>query len=92
MFEETGLIANNLEFLGVFSGEDMRYTYPNGDKVSIIGINYICYDFSGELLSETNETLELKWFDIDNLPKEISPPDRKPLRAFIDFIKCPKCI
>jgi ADP-ribose pyrophosphatase YjhB (NUDIX family) len=53
LFEETGLIANNLELLGVFSGEDMRYTYPNGDKVSIIGINYICSDFSGELLSDT---------------------------------------
>jgi 8-oxo-dGTP pyrophosphatase MutT (NUDIX family) len=53
LFEETGLIADNLELLGLFSGEDMRYTYPNGDKVSIIGINYICSDFSGELLSET---------------------------------------
>lgn len=90
LFEETGLIANNLELLGVFSGEDMRYTYPNGDKVSIIGINYICSDFSGELLSETDETLALKWFDIDDLPQEISPPDRKPLKAFVDFIKSTK--
>ena len=91
LFEETGLIANNLELLGVFSGEDMRYKYPNGDKVSIIGINYICSDFSGELISETDETLELKWFDIDDLPQDISPPDRKPLMAFVDFIKHTSC-
>ena len=28
MFEETGLIADELELLGVFSGEDTHYTYP----------------------------------------------------------------
>ncbi|MCG8483912.1 MAG: NUDIX hydrolase [Clostridia bacterium] len=86
LWEETGLIANNLELLGVFSGKDMLYTYPNGDKVYIIGINYVCKDFSGDLLTETNETLSLKWFDINKLPEEISPPDKKPLQAFIDYI------
>jgi len=33
LFEETGLIANKLELLGVFSGEGMSHTYPNGDQV-----------------------------------------------------------
>ncbi|XOK59681.1 NUDIX hydrolase [Paenibacillus elgii] len=38
LLEETGLIANDLELLGVFSGEDRLYTYPNGDEVYTIGI------------------------------------------------------
>lgn len=87
LFEETGLIANTLELLGVFSGDDRMYTYPNGDEAYIIGIVYVCNDFSGNLLSETNETVELRWFDIDHLPQEISPPNIKPLEAFVDFIK-----
>ena len=87
LLEETGLIANKLELLGVFSGENMLYTYPNGDEVYIIGINYICRDFSGELLQETDETFELKWFDINNLPENISPPDIGPLNAFVEFIQ-----
>jgi ADP-ribose pyrophosphatase YjhB (NUDIX family) len=87
LFEETGLIAKKLELLGVFSGHDMLYTYPNGDKVSIVGIDYICQDFSGELSPEADEILELKWFDIDCLPKEISPPDIRPLNEFIKYIK-----
>ncbi|TDF89425.1 NUDIX hydrolase [Paenibacillus piri] len=87
LFEETGLVANKLELLGIFSGDDRMYTYPNGDEVYLIGIIYVCNDFSGELLSETDETLELKWFDIDNLPQEISPPNIKPLESFVQFIK-----
>ncbi|MBE1442653.1 NUDIX hydrolase [Paenibacillus sp. OAS669] len=87
LFEETGLVANKLELLGIFSGDDRMYTYPNGDEVYLIGIIYVCNDFSGELLSDTDETLELKWFDIDNLPQEISPPNIKPLESFVQFIK-----
>ncbi len=87
LFEETGLIANSIQLLGVFSGNDLRYVYPNGDRVYIVEIVYVCNDFSGDLLLETNETLELKWFNIDNLPKEISPPDINALHAFVEFMK-----
>ena len=87
LLEETGLIANSLDFLGVFSGEDTLYTYPNGDQVYIIMICWICDDFSGNLLPQVYEVLELKWFDIDCLPKEISPPVRKPLNSFVEHIK-----
>ena len=87
LYEETGLTANRLVFLGVFSGEGMDHTYPNGDKVSIVGIDYLCDDFTGEPLQETDETTELRWFPIDALPGDISPPDRKPFAAFVESIK-----
>ncbi|PUA39476.1 hypothetical protein C8Z91_08600 [Paenibacillus elgii] len=57
LWEETGLKANDLELLGVFSGEDRLYTYPNGDEVYTISIVYVCRDFSGDLLSQTNKNL-----------------------------------
>jgi len=81
--EETGLIANKLELFGVFSGENMMYTYANGDEVYIIAVTYLCNDFSGELHPEADEVLELKWFDIDNLPKDISPIDIDAINAFV---------
>ncbi len=87
LFEETGLAANTMTLLGVFSGEDMFYTYPNGDQVYIVGVYYACNDFSGELIMETDETLDLQWFDIDDLPKEVSLPDRRPMQAFVEYIK-----
>ena len=85
--EETGLTANDLELFGVFSGENMMYTYPNGDEVYIIGITYICRDFSGELLPQADEVLELKWFDINNLPKDISPIDTEAIKAFAEHMQ-----
>ena len=86
LFEETGLTANTLYLLGVFSGEDMRYTYPNGDKVSIVQIIYTCNDFSGDITCEQEEVSELKWFNINEIPDNISPPDKKAFESFINFI------
>jgi len=87
LYEETGLIAGKLELLGVFSGKDMIYTYPNGDQVCVVGITYICRDFKGDPLPDTDETLELKWFDANDMPQNISPPDRKAFEAFADWVK-----
>ena len=85
--EETGLTANKLELFGVFSGENMMYTYPNGDEVYIVGVTYLCNDFSGELQPEEDEVMELKWFSIDNLPEDISPIDTDAINAFVDCMK-----
>lgn len=83
MLEETGLTANKLELLNVFSGKELFHTYPNGDMVSNVCIAYICEDFSGEIVSETNETTDLKWFPIDLIPDNISPPDKPVLNYFL---------
>ena len=87
LFEETGLIANKLEFFKTYSGKDMLYTYPNGDETYIIGIMFICEDYSGEMINENDETMELKWFDINELFNEISPLTKSPLKDFIEYIK-----
>jgi|GEM_PF-109043 len=88
LLEETGLVAGKLDLLGVFSGDaDMMYTYPNGDKVCIVSVVYVCQDFSGKLVTETDETLDLRWFDIDDMPADINPPDKKATEAFIAWAK-----
>jgi mutator protein MutT len=87
LYEETGLTANSLELLGIFSGAELFYTYPNGDMVANNDIVYLCEDFSGEPITETDETKALQWFDITNLPENISPPDIKPLAHCISILK-----
>lgn len=87
LYEETGLVAGNMKMLGVFSGEGMRYTYPNGDQVSIVQIMYVCDDFSGEIHPEAEEIYDLKWFDLDSIPDHISPPDQKAFQAFVMYMK-----
>lgn len=73
LWEETGLIANKLELLGVFSGKEMFHTYPNGDKVYIIAVIFLCEDYSGEINMQASEVAEMQWFDIDELPADVKP-------------------
>lgn len=83
LYEETGLIANNLELFGVFSGKEMHYIYPNGDEVSNIDIVFICRDYSGELISENKEVKELRFFRTNEIPLNISPPTAKVFETYI---------
>ena len=55
------------------SGEDSFYQYPNGDKVYIAGIVYLCRDFSGELKVQEEEVAEQRFFPIEQLPENTAP-------------------
>lgn len=87
LFEETGLEALSLELFSVFSGEDTRYTYPNGDEVHNIDIVYICREYKGELKPDNEEASEARFFDINNLPENISPPLIVPLEKYVEMRK-----
>ena len=85
LYEETGIIAENLELFGVFSGKDLHYIYPNGDEVSNIDIVYICRaSYTGELKMQKDEVLDLKFFPVTALPENISPPVVRPLKQYIE--------
>lgn len=84
LLEETGLTANSLELFGVFSGEDTHYIYPNGDEVSNVDIVFICRDYSGELIRQEDEVEQLKFFNIKELPKQISQPIKIALNKWIE--------
>lgn len=83
LLEETGLTANSLELFGVFSGPDLHHIYPDGNEVYIIDTVFLCDDFSGELVCQEQECLDLQWFDFDDIPKNLSPPIIPALRRFI---------
>ena len=87
LFEETGLAAEALELFGVYSGEDMFYTYPNGDQVYNISIYYSCRDFSGELTPQKSEVAQLRWVDIDDIPDNNGLPGNRAVSDFIESIK-----
>jgi len=87
LFEETGLIANKLNYFNTYSGKDMLYTYPNGDKVYFINTFWICEDFSGEIKIDENEVVELKWFSVNEMPKDVPKTLVKPFNDFVKYIK-----
>ena len=84
LFEETGLIAEELDLFGVFSGEDCHYVYPNGDEVSNVDIVYVCRKYTGTLRCQTGEVDDLRFFSVDEIPESISPPVRKALMKWVN--------
>lgn len=85
LLEETGLTAQSIELFGVFSGPELYNVYPDGNEAHIIDIVFLCNDFTGTLQCQQSEVLDLKWFDIDNIPEKLSPPIVPALKKFIEM-------
>lgn len=67
--EETGLVAKELVMLDILSGKETFRTYPNGDQLYDITAIYKVTRYEGELKADIEESRELRFFDIDDLPK-----------------------
>ena len=65
--EETGLDVDINKLIGIYTDSDV--VCVNGDKVHSICIGYEMSIVGGELISDENETLELKYFSLDNMPE-----------------------
>jgi 8-oxo-dGTP pyrophosphatase MutT (NUDIX family) len=84
LYEETGLIASKLELLDVFSGNELYYKYSNGDEVFNVVSAYMCSDFVGMLAEDGVEVQQLRFFDFDEIPSELSPPDIPVITKFLE--------
>jgi 8-oxo-dGTP pyrophosphatase MutT (NUDIX family) len=73
VYEETGLQVTDLKLFSVFSGEQLHYVYPHGDEVYIVDAVYQTSSYTGDI-TVNNESRLYKWFDISNLPENITPP------------------
>lgn len=78
--EETGLKVNSI------AGEIGTYTGSMGerDKLTV----YYSGDFEGSLAMRPNlEIMARSWFDLDNLPEELSPGNRRRIQSYKDGIR-----
>ena len=84
LYEEMGLVADQLEFFYVNSGPETHYIYPNGDEVSNFEVVYLCHKWHGEPKPQDREMEELRFFSCDEIDlSEISPPIRPVVEAYI---------
>ncbi|GGH86266.1 8-oxo-dGTP pyrophosphatase MutT (NUDIX family) [Pullulanibacillus pueri] len=68
VFEETGLTVGALDLLGVFSGKDYFAVAENGDEFYVLTIAYVSREVSGCLTLHDDESLNLKYFPVEELP------------------------
>lgn len=67
VFEESGLVVKIEKLLGIYT----KYfdEYQNGDKTQPIIHMFIAKTVGGSLIVENDETMELKYFDLNNVPE-----------------------
>lgn len=66
--EETGIDANELELVTILSGKEYYFEYPNGDKMCTVIVLFKILNYTGEIRVSDNESKQLKFFALDNLP------------------------
>lgn len=68
LMEETGLRLKRLKFLDVVAGKEYYFRYPNGDEIHNAIVLYACDEWEGELQILDDESKDLRFFPMDNLP------------------------
>jgi len=81
--EETGLVAGKITLFGIYSGPELHYIYPNGDEVSNVDHVYLIKDYSGSLMADKEESEDLKFFNYNELPKNLCPMNLPPIREWL---------
>lgn len=80
--EETGLEAGSLVLHGVVSGSGHFHRYPNGDEVYNLTVVFVAPKPAGTPRADGAEGSELRFFALDALPADLSPPSARLLRRF----------
>ena len=73
--EEAGITLEELELIKVFSGKEMYNKYPNGDEVYVVAAIFYVKDYSGEIVVNDHESHEHKFFELEEIPEKLNPPD-----------------
>ena len=77
--EETGIKANKLKIISL--SNDIK-----GDA-HFVTIGLLCEDFKGQAKTmEPDEITEWKWFNLDELPKNIFFPSKKIIDNYLDKV------
>ena len=80
--EEAGISADELELVSILSGKEYYFEYPNGDKMCTVIVLFKVLNYTGDIKVADNESKQLKFFSLDNLPNIESRA-----KAIIDKIK-----
>lgn len=84
--EETGLDVFDIEPFGFSSNPLLEsFVYPNGDRTQHFSLNFFTRKYSGTLDASDEESLELSWFSVGELP-EMLPNMRESISAFERYI------
>ncbi|OAT85365.1 DNA mismatch repair protein MutT [Bacillus sp. MKU004] len=82
--EETGLQVGELKLLGVFSGSDYYFKVANGDELYSVTAVFVTRDAKGEICMDPEESIELKYFKLNELPEGLTDEYRSYIIPFVN--------
>ena len=80
--EETNLEIDELKLIRIISGKDTYREYPNGDKLYDITAIFVVKKYHNDIKINDNESKELAWFDINDLPSNMTEHTKNYLNKF----------
>ena len=84
VLEETGIVAEVIALTAVSTSE--LITYPNGDLAQYLDLCFWCRRTSGEAHVADDESLEVGWFDPDELPEPLNPSSVERISRTLEHI------
>jgi 8-oxo-dGTP pyrophosphatase MutT (NUDIX family) len=84
LYEETGFQVDELTLFGVFSGKELYYRYPSGEEAYNVSIVYLAHNVHGTVKLLDGEHYDFQYFDLMQLPENISPPIKPILRKLME--------
>ncbi len=85
--EETNLEIDDLKLIKILSGKDTYREYPNGDILYDITAIFVIKKYHGELKINDDESKKLDWFDINNLPENMTSHTKNYIQKFGDILE-----
>ncbi|WP_205825346.1 NUDIX hydrolase [Bacillus sp. RO1] len=86
VFEETNINIEEMKLFNVYSGGQQHHIYPNGDEVYFVNVVFFSSTFSGHFKADGIESAEIRFYNIDELPENISPTNKPFIEDFKKFI------
>lgn len=85
--EETGIVAEAVALTHVSVGPPA--TYPNGDRTQFLDLAFWCRPLHGEAHVADEESTEVGWFPLGNLPDPLAASSTERLAATLRYVHDP---
>lgn len=85
--EETGLRILDAKPFGFGSSPSLEtFTYPNGDQAQHFVLDFFSHHYEGTAKVADDESLDIDWFSINQLPDDILPNMLESIKAYRRFL------
>ena len=86
VFEETGLKVHDLNLINVYSGANHFAVAQNGDEFYVVTVAYYTNNVEGTLIMDQSESLQLHYFEPEELPAQMIGSHKKMLDEFLEKV------